>query len=386
MSQTKRGYTGHEMLDSVGLIHMNGRDYDPDVGRFLSADPNIQFPESTQGFNRYTYVNNNPMSYNDPSGFFIKGLVAKFVGGWITGVTGQAWLGKLVEGFLSSGGDARAMFIGQISGGVTNGIAGGINAVSGVGSSLSCILAQGVSSKLQGGNFADGVKGGAIGMVEGIAAGTVVDAGERMGKRVRAISASGTSSSTASINNTAIAKQAIGSNRSEEEAIDREISSSEKRIAIANDIWSSRNELGMSVRDDVEFEYIDSYAALNADGTVKQISVDEYNAITDAGGGTIYGYYIKELDKITLFRSAVESGVQQRVSGRETVMEIGGVSEISIVGYRMNATEMAIQALGHEVGHSNGLDDGKSTASGYHQEAEEYGWKIFDLYRSRNKK
>lgn len=70
-----RGFTGHEHLDHVGLIHMNGRVYDPMLGRFLSADPNVQFPDSTQGTNRYTYVNNNPLSYTDPSGFFIKGLV-----------------------------------------------------------------------------------------------------------------------------------------------------------------------------------------------------------------------------------------------------------------------------------------------------------------------
>ena len=28
---------------------MNGRVYDPHLGRFLSADPFVQFPESTQG-------------------------------------------------------------------------------------------------------------------------------------------------------------------------------------------------------------------------------------------------------------------------------------------------------------------------------------------------
>ncbi|MGH8221387.1 MAG: RHS repeat-associated core domain-containing protein, partial [Woeseiaceae bacterium] len=36
---TRRGFTGHEHLDSVGLIHMNGRVYDPVAGRFLSSDP-----------------------------------------------------------------------------------------------------------------------------------------------------------------------------------------------------------------------------------------------------------------------------------------------------------------------------------------------------------
>ena len=40
-SITTRGFTGHEMADSVGIIHMNGRIYDPTLGRFLQADPFI---------------------------------------------------------------------------------------------------------------------------------------------------------------------------------------------------------------------------------------------------------------------------------------------------------------------------------------------------------
>ena len=68
-AETPRGFTGHEHLDSVGLIHMNGRVYDPSLGRFLSADPFVPAPDTTKGFNRYSYVFNNPLSYTDPSGF-----------------------------------------------------------------------------------------------------------------------------------------------------------------------------------------------------------------------------------------------------------------------------------------------------------------------------
>ncbi|WP_444886553.1 DUF4225 domain-containing protein [Microbulbifer sp. JMSA008] len=66
---TKRGFTGHEHLDRTGLIHMNGRIYDPTLGRFLSPDPFVQFPSSSQSWNRYSYVRNNPLSVSDPSGF-----------------------------------------------------------------------------------------------------------------------------------------------------------------------------------------------------------------------------------------------------------------------------------------------------------------------------
>ncbi|HLV70507.1 MAG TPA: RHS repeat-associated core domain-containing protein, partial [Xanthomarina sp.] len=63
-----RGYTGHEHLYGTKLIHMNGRLYDPVVRRFLSPDNYVQDPFNTQNFNRYGYVLNSPLKYNDPSG------------------------------------------------------------------------------------------------------------------------------------------------------------------------------------------------------------------------------------------------------------------------------------------------------------------------------
>ena len=66
---TDRGYTDHISLEESSLIHMNGRVYDAEIGRFLSPDPYVFNPMNTQGFNRYAYVQNNPMRYTDPSGF-----------------------------------------------------------------------------------------------------------------------------------------------------------------------------------------------------------------------------------------------------------------------------------------------------------------------------
>lgn len=66
---THRGYTYHEQLDNVSLVHMNGRVYDPIIGRFLSADSVVQAPLMSQSLNRYSYVVNNPLSLVDPSGY-----------------------------------------------------------------------------------------------------------------------------------------------------------------------------------------------------------------------------------------------------------------------------------------------------------------------------
>jgi RHS repeat-associated protein len=72
-SVSPRGFTGHEMLDSVDLVHMNGRVYDPLIGRFGSADPVTESPFSSQGWNRYSYVGNSPVNFTDPSGYCFLG-------------------------------------------------------------------------------------------------------------------------------------------------------------------------------------------------------------------------------------------------------------------------------------------------------------------------
>ncbi|HXY99370.1 MAG TPA: RHS repeat-associated core domain-containing protein [Stellaceae bacterium] len=76
--QTTRGFTGQEQLADVGLVHMNGRVYDPTLGRFTSADPVVQDPYNAQSLNRYSYVYDNPLAYSDPSGHCFLGLCHLF--------------------------------------------------------------------------------------------------------------------------------------------------------------------------------------------------------------------------------------------------------------------------------------------------------------------
>jgi RHS repeat-associated protein len=68
-ANTRDGFTGHEHLDNLGLIHMNGRVFDPRLGRFISADPYVTAPFDGQSLNHYSYVWNNPLGFVDPSGF-----------------------------------------------------------------------------------------------------------------------------------------------------------------------------------------------------------------------------------------------------------------------------------------------------------------------------
>ena len=70
----ERGYTGHEHLDNVRLIHMNGRLEDPVLGRMLAPDPVMGSLMNPQTLNPYSYVANDPTSYFDPSGYFLDSL------------------------------------------------------------------------------------------------------------------------------------------------------------------------------------------------------------------------------------------------------------------------------------------------------------------------
>jgi RHS repeat-associated protein len=66
---TPKGFTQHEHLNQLELIHMNGRVFDYNVGRFTGVDPFIQFPLNSQSLNPYSYILNNPLSGTDPTGY-----------------------------------------------------------------------------------------------------------------------------------------------------------------------------------------------------------------------------------------------------------------------------------------------------------------------------
>ena len=63
------GFTQHEQLDDIDLVHMNGRLYDSTLGVFAQGDPHVTEPGNLQSYNRYGYCVNNPLNCTDPSGF-----------------------------------------------------------------------------------------------------------------------------------------------------------------------------------------------------------------------------------------------------------------------------------------------------------------------------
>lgn len=114
-SDYDQGFTGHEHIDLFDMVNMDGRMYDPVVGRFLSPDPYIQMPDFTQSLNRYAYCINNPLSLTDPTGYnWFGDFFAVAVGiavGIETGGLGAGIYGAIIGGTL---GGASAALVGSV--------------------------------------------------------------------------------------------------------------------------------------------------------------------------------------------------------------------------------------------------------------------------------
>jgi RHS repeat-associated protein len=163
---TTRGFTGHEHLDAFTLVHMNGRIYDPAVGRFLSADPQIQDPFNPQNYNRYAYVLNNPLSLTDPTGFSwwtSWGRTAfKTVGAIAAAVIGQQWIvAEMIASYTA------AWAPGEV-------VAGGLEAATQTANAVGAIAGGFAAGGIQGGNIQSALAGAAGGALF-FAAGSVAD-------------------------------------------------------------------------------------------------------------------------------------------------------------------------------------------------------------------
>jgi len=170
-SSTDRGFTGHEHLAAVALIHMNGRIYDPLIGRFLSADPHVQDPYDSQAYNRYAYVKNNPLAYTDPSGYFSIGKIFRtIVAIAVAVVLGHpefalaVALKSAAAAAIIAGAAAGAIASGSLKGAVTGAISGGL--FYGIGPLVEGMKLASDTAWMVGGALR-AVAGGAISVMQG---------------------------------------------------------------------------------------------------------------------------------------------------------------------------------------------------------------------------
>lgn len=168
-----RGFTGHEHLPWFNLINMNGRLYDPLVGRFLSVDENLQMPDFTQNFNRYSYALNNPLVYTDPNGEFIFTLLSLIIPGAqvFLPIGIGADIGAITGGIRGANTDGMSFWGGAWRGAVVGGMGGSLSMVGGAGMSFANnlflginegALTGGLDAALWGRNIGKGMFWGAV--------------------------------------------------------------------------------------------------------------------------------------------------------------------------------------------------------------------------------
>lgn len=134
---------------------MNGRMYDPVLGRMLSPDNYVPDATFTQDYNRYSYARNNPLVYTDPDGNFWNFVI----GGVLGGISGWQ-IGK------AQGAKGWGMF-GYILGGAAVGVA-----TAGIGQAVLNSFTPAVLSGASGANMAIGAYA-----ASGIASGAFSGAG-----------------------------------------------------------------------------------------------------------------------------------------------------------------------------------------------------------------
>jgi RHS repeat-associated protein len=71
ITQTDFSYTGQRSLPETGLMDYRARFYSSGLGRFLQPDSIVPNSFNPQNWNRYSYVTNRPINFNDPTGHML---------------------------------------------------------------------------------------------------------------------------------------------------------------------------------------------------------------------------------------------------------------------------------------------------------------------------
>jgi len=180
-AELKHKFTGQESDDTTKLYFYAWRYYDSQLGRFIMPDTIVPNAANPQNLNRYTYANNNPIKYTDPTGHkgfwksFWKAFVGAVVGAMVTvltaGLGAPLWVAGMIGGLI--GGATSGALNGGIKGALIGaGMGAGLGAVGGWGVDNfgwqfgAAMLAGSVAvaaATHDWGSFAGGLAGGYIG-------------------------------------------------------------------------------------------------------------------------------------------------------------------------------------------------------------------------------
>ncbi|EIV91293.1 toxin TcdB middle/N-terminal domain-containing protein [Frankia sp. QA3] len=191
--ETRRLYTGAELDAATGLVYLRARYYQPEYGRFLSPDTLVPDPHDPGAWNRYSYVQNNPLRYVDPTGHFWEEIGGWFADNWQAVVAVVAIIAVVVLTVVTFGaGGLLAVGIGMAIGGAIGGISaaaaggdvllgilvgmavGGAAAFAGlgIGAGMAALVGKGtLAAALLTGTLSGAVTGAAMGFATGYAGG-----------------------------------------------------------------------------------------------------------------------------------------------------------------------------------------------------------------------
>lgn len=323
-----RGFTGHEEYAQFNLINMNARLYDPHTGRMLSPDIAVTMPYSSQGYNRYSYANNNPLKFIDPDGnepITLSVLLIAAVKGAAISVAANG-ISNWIQHKNFFDGWAKAAVLGGVSGGISSALGSVAGNIVGA-SKLEVSIAQGMMHGWSGALF-NIIQGGnpGTGFVSGFASSVTASSVQSLGGGKIATLIGGALSG-------GVGSAVLGGDF--------------YKGATFGLISTSLNHLAEHIKNSVGLKY----STDNAKKVYKAV-FGEIPAYTDIiADGTAPSSYTK--DGITVIDGTVyKNGEPTGATGYTDPLE-GGQSKIYLFREAFTSLNNLIGALGHEMFHAN---------------------------------
>ena len=128
-------YRGYVYDEETGFYYLQSRYYNPEVGRFISADVYLSTGQGVLGHNSYAYCLNNPVNMTDESGQWSLPNWAKKVVAAVTIVAAVAAAAVITVATAGAGtaaaviavGEAKGAAIGMVSGAAIGAASGAVN-------------------------------------------------------------------------------------------------------------------------------------------------------------------------------------------------------------------------------------------------------------------
>jgi len=119
---SKYTFTGQYSDSYINLLDYGSRRYDPELGRFIQPDSIVPVAsQGVQAYDRYAYVNNNPVRYTDPSGHCISDPLSFMVCAMVAGAVIDAGVNAYSQYQKTGHIDGREVFDHAVEGAVIGG-------------------------------------------------------------------------------------------------------------------------------------------------------------------------------------------------------------------------------------------------------------------------